>query len=184
MNKKGQFFLVAAVVVIGLVAGLVTVYNTAKTSPEDLTIFDLSDEIDFESAQVLDHGVYNEEDITNTGQNIEEISDFYSAANPDSELIVAYGNADEVVVIVYQVSGSGEITIDFGGGSSVTPVTTITKSIYSSTSFNDIEIKLSETTVYTFNLKPGQNFFVVLKKDKDDETFVSVPEEGEPADAN
>lgn len=59
MKKRGQFYLVAALVIIGLVIGLSAVYNTIKVSQEDKTIYFLYEEVNTESSRVIDQGVYN-----------------------------------------------------------------------------------------------------------------------------
>ena len=67
MDKRGQFFLIAAVVIIGLIIGLSVVYNSVKAPKEDSQVYDLSKEIDYESAQVIDHGTFNA--LTETAVN-------------------------------------------------------------------------------------------------------------------
>ena len=44
MNKRGQFFLIAAVVVIAILVGLAALYSVADTPQEDSVVFDLSKE--------------------------------------------------------------------------------------------------------------------------------------------
>jgi len=81
MVKKGQVFLIAALVIVSILIGLGAIYNTVNVSAEDIQIYDLSDEISFEASQVLDSGVFHgtdkgkiEENRTDKGK-IEENRD-------------------------------------------------------------------------------------------------------------
>ena len=47
MHKKGQFFLIAAIVIIMIVIGLGTIYVSTNSQSEDTQTVDLSEEIYF-----------------------------------------------------------------------------------------------------------------------------------------
>src|SRR3990170_1035698 len=115
MNKRGQIFLIAALVIVGILAGLVTIYNTTRSSSEDITVYDLSKEINFESSQVLDHGILYSTPSEQSGNNIKNLTDYYAKTNSGNEIIIAYGTTDKMTIIIYNSSNKGTIGIDFGG---------------------------------------------------------------------
>ncbi len=165
-------------VIVGIMFGLVTVYNVATTSDEDTTIYDLSDEINFEAAQVIDNGVFdpakNQQDVAD---NIENLTDFYSDTNPESDFLVLYGDESSLTAIFYNSTESGSIGIDLGG--------TVLVELESTTrTINDTidpqgqsSIKITfGVTQYDFTLRPGQIFYLVIKKEDSNERYVSGPE--------
>jgi len=71
VKKRGQVFLIAALITIAVLAGLVTIYNRASSSVEDVTVFDLSEEIILEASQVIDSGIFNTISDTQISKNLE-----------------------------------------------------------------------------------------------------------------
>jgi len=175
MNKKGQFFLIAALVIIGIILGLATRYNTVKVSEEDRTVYDLSNEILFEATQVIDNGIFKEIDEGTISDRIENLTDFYSNRNPDSDIIVVYGNKRSLTVIFYNKTETGSIGITIGN-----PVVfqTFTKDKLKRDGLTgeDVTVDLGLETTYDFTLRPGQVFYIIIKKEKSGERFVSAPE--------
>ena len=58
MNKRGQFYIVAAIIIVLTLSGIlsITTYAIAKPSPK--TIQDLSKDLKTESSKIVDHGIY------------------------------------------------------------------------------------------------------------------------------
>jgi len=63
MKKRGQFYLIAAIIIIGIVLTSVTLINYIKTKKEKYPIYNLGDIVNFESAKVLDYGIVNGSDL-------------------------------------------------------------------------------------------------------------------------
>ena len=89
MDKRGQFFLIAAFVIIGILISLSTVYIAINAMPEEKKVYDLSKEINEETAQIISNGVINNPGIIET--NIDSLAQSYSITYPDSEIAVIYG---------------------------------------------------------------------------------------------
>lgn len=177
LNKRGQFFLIAALVIVGIMFGLVTVYNVATTSKEDTTVYDLSDEINFEAAQVIDNKIFDSTQDLNS--NLQNITDFYSDTNPQSDFLVLYGDEDGLTAIFYNSTESGSINIAFGGDTTGTDIKSTVKTIDDTLDPDDkssIRITFG-ITQYDFNLRPGQIFYLVIKKENQEERYVSGPGE-------
>ena len=101
MNKRGQFFLIAALVIVTTLIELSTVYISTTSPNEDTQVFDISEEINQEAAQVIFNGYEsgNTQDIDN---NIRDLVSFYAKTNPESDIAVYYGDQDKVQSIVYE----------------------------------------------------------------------------------
>jgi hypothetical protein len=178
MQKRGQFFLIAAVVIVGVMFGLTTVYNHIQSPSEDTTVYDLSKEISFETAKVIDNGVFLSD--TNTLEKIENLTDFYSATNPKTDLIIIYGNEEIITVIFYNRTQTGSIGIEVGSTVSTTPTEQTFKQKSEEISYPDpreVSIELGFGIPFNFTLRQGQIFYLVLKKETLGERFVAGPTE-------
>ena len=89
-EKRGQFYLIAAVVIVGVIIGFATVYNYAGRGNLDKEkVYSLKDEFGFEGGEVIDYGIYN-------GLTIEDIVTHFSGAytkysGENKELYVVFG---------------------------------------------------------------------------------------------
>ena len=59
--KKGQFYLIAAIIIIGLLISFITIFNYAKTE-ENVIVNDLENELKIENQKVLSYGFFSEDD--------------------------------------------------------------------------------------------------------------------------
>ena len=63
-SKNAQFYILAAVIIIIVVTGLVTIVNYLVTKPEPAKLYDLSKQLEKESTRLINYGVAtNQEDI-------------------------------------------------------------------------------------------------------------------------
>ena len=58
-NKKGQFYLIAALIIISVMVSFMAYQNKIRTAPVSYKIYDLGKELNLETAQVLDYGIYS-----------------------------------------------------------------------------------------------------------------------------
>lgn len=174
MQRKGQVFLMAAIILAGILLSLTRITNkgTAKDEPE--AFYDLSEEIDFEVRKVLDYGVIS--GGQNTGVLASELINNYSEYIANEDVVFIYGNATNVSAVYYQsLTNLNAISL----GSISVPVNIVLASqtpviVRPLDVVNFIAtIKIKETE-YNFNLKPGQNFYFVLIKEENGEKFVTI----------
>jgi hypothetical protein len=175
MQKRGQFFLIATVIIVGLIIAVSTIYISTKTTKEDTTIYDLSKEINYESNQVIDRGVSNSENISSY---LENLSSYYAATSPGTDILVVSGNEKAMSATFYGQNPSGILGINTGGSSSDRVLFVQTASTLSTEYIEGrtkIRVWLNQTAgTYTdFELKPGENFYLILQKQKGDETLVA-----------
>jgi hypothetical protein len=175
MNKRGQFYLVAVIVILAIIASIATVYNTAITKKSDTTIYDLSKEIEYESSKVLDRGVFFAENEVQIKSEIRNITDYYARSTLGQDLIVVYGNGQNLHLLYYNNTESGTVGFFIGGSQIVLPQTEL--KLYENVTErkgDTITINIAEGVDYTFELRKGQFLFVVLKKEKDGERYISA----------
>lgn len=177
MDKRGQFFLIAALVIAGIVITLSVMNITIKAPEEDVTLYDLSSEIDYESSQLIDHGIYYSYSEGEISSSVISLMANYSYAYPNTDIVAVFGDENSVTELSYEKINVGSLGIGTGSTSGLTqiqiePVTRIT---YPEGEEKKIEVKLNaigENSTVSFNLKSGQNFFLILKRTSGGQTNV------------
>jgi len=177
MNKRGQFYILAAVIIIGVILGLGVAVNTIKAGAKPARFYEMSDEFGKESYKVIDYSIANKEDVDS---KIKEFAETYipylKESDPDAEVTFIFGDYDEVQVVNY-TEYRGNINVfsnrsqkerTFGEGQRYyAPKYWIFKPVN-----REVNINISGN-VYNFRLNEGQNFLFVLKKCKEEECYVS-----------
>jgi hypothetical protein len=183
MEKRGQFFLFMAFIVVIAFVGLGTIYTSVKAPAEDYYFIDLSEQMQLEGYNVIDNGVFNALTQAQINENVELILEVYAKANLDSDIIAVYGDENDMSVANYEEEITGSVGISTGAASAVSQQ--IKKKVINRPSFTlsgsgekKIKVTLSnnvqekENLTYEFKLKKGQNFFLALKKQRGDEIVV------------
>lgn len=173
MNKKGQFFLIAALIIVGLILSLGTVYNVARVQNEDTRVSDLSKEISFEGAKVIDSGVYSGKTTEETRGYLNSLIGNYSSDVLKSQIIAVYGNSTNVVAIEFSCKNKGSVGL---GGTNTNiclanSTNTITNLI-NEREDGEISINISGAD-QRFNLVDNQNFYIIVTRDNAGERYVS-----------
>ncbi len=146
-NKRGQFYLIAAIIIIAAIIGYAAVSNyLGKT--ESVKLYNLGEELGIESENVLDFGTYNEynEDELKTlltnfvetyAQYIEEgIEIYFIFGNRNNVTVIGYRELEEVPFISAEITASGNEVV---------------------VTINSIE--------YPFKLEKGENFYFVISQE-------------------
>jgi len=174
MQKRGQFFLIAALIVIAAIVGFQTVYTSVSIENTDVQTYDLSREIDFEGKQVVQNGVFFGSDSVQIESKVKELTDIYASAHPDSEFLFIYGDETEVVALSYELKDSTFEVSTGGSGAGVVSLRTIAKQDrLSPGTTGKIKVKINEEADYDFNLKKGNNFFLIISRERNDEKTIA-----------
>lgn len=113
MNKKGQFYIIAAFVIILLVFGFVNLAN--KISGEKpVTIYRLKEEIILEKLHLLDYAMYNNFDDAKKIQALKNFSLDYINSSKENNFYFIYGNKSKLGLTAYQ-KYSSNITLNITG---------------------------------------------------------------------
>src|SRR3989344_3078590 len=93
MDRKGQFFLIGALVVVGLLLGFVVLKNAVKTTPEDVAIYNLAHNLNYESGKVIEQVIFVQPpNLASIPQNLKVLAEYYynSTADKSTEIIISY----------------------------------------------------------------------------------------------
>lgn len=163
MDKRGQFFLIAALVVILTLTGLNTVYNFLNSSPEDNSAKNLATEMNYEMKQIIDNGFYTLS-IENITYNINHTLNLYSSLHPEAEFAIFYGSDSDAL----------SSNLGFRVYHAVNETRREIRILQMLSASNQAKITLDENDEYLFNITQGQNLFIIVKIKNNQERVVST----------
>ena len=161
-NKTGQFYLIAAIVIVVVLFGLVTVTNKIITKPSETDTYQLSKELNLEGESVINYGVLNDKNIDQ--QLVTFTQDYGKYIGESSDVYFVYGNKEGIKATIYQRVEAGSVSL----GDSRIDITAGAVKVedYPEVETDKpIEIEISGKK-YTFDLKEGENFFFIIKEQK------------------
>ena len=162
-GKKAQLFIIAALIIVGILFSLVAVTNYIKGKPKPTAFYDLSKDINAESSQVLDYATYKKEsDVSKLIANFTE--KYASYAGENVELVFVYGNTNQLTIENYTFVDTGSYCADFGEGScpGVHGSKRINKNSTTIPSHSPVE-KENNKQRHKLYTKPPRQLFFVLK---------------------
>jgi len=133
MNKRGQFYIIAALIIAAIVATLIAEVNYARRQPKPIKFEELSEDFEAEVTKIIDSGIYSgktkgEIDIEIRGFT-RRFLEYAQERNPDIQLVYLYGNENELSVVNYAFNASTLTTktlqmvnLTGGGGTAVSTV--------------------------------------------------------------
>jgi len=163
-EKRGQFFLIAAVVIIAVIVSIVTITN--YTQQKDVVrLYDLGEELGIESQQVLDYGTYSELNETEMKDLVENfIVNYVSYIEEDKNIYFIFGNKYKINVLGYQQIQEEDVQVCLNvDGNGCNPYITIgkTEEFSKGEKIEKVTIVI-DTVEYQFELTEGENFYFVI----------------------
>ena len=101
MNKKAQFFLIAALIISAVILTFGKSYTSSKVSETPAQVYDLSDQLQYEASQVIDNGLLQERSQADIEKDLKNLTTYYSSLNPDSDIDVIYGDNSSLKIISF-----------------------------------------------------------------------------------
>lgn len=188
MNKRAQFFLLAAVIISAVVISLGVNPNRATVSREPNNFYDFSYEVKREAGAVIDWEIYTFEDGV-FQDDLEEFVDLLAKdikdKNPDANFKFIYGEGETLVQRDFGESGSGAIAIsslclgsvcsdieaDAGIYDAAAGTTTLT--VGDDDDVSNFVVKIGEYE-FDFPVSEYRQVVFIMQKDVNDESFVTV----------
>ena len=164
-GKRGQFYLVAAVIIAMVVFSLATISNYARIESGETEVFDLRSELGLEGGRVIDFALYSGKDVSKLIENWTEV---YIIGKQEQEIenwLFVYGNPNNIIVLAFTLGSAGAITvIDSGGTSTSVDVEKYKKNSTVLPASDYVNIILGNFT-YRFDTAAGQNFAFLINKE-------------------
>lgn len=166
-NNRGQFFLIAAIVIIIVTVGIVTVSNYTEEK-ESVKLYDLGEELGIESQQVLDYGTYSqlgEDEMKVLMENF--IKNYVDYVGESGNLYFVFGNKNKIYVVAYQELEDESVCVTLypdDPNAECIPIQNVGETQEFPSAGDEIQ-KVSvmiDAYEYQFTLKPGENFYFVI----------------------
>lgn len=177
-GKRGQFYLIAAIVIIAVIISFAVISNSPKKKIP-IKLYDLKQELGLESENVLAYGTYNELDATQMKTLLQKfVTDYVGYAGAGKNLYFIFGNSDKITIMSYQQLATEDASIKIGG--TETPLVICKSSSpctgqeFTPEQSGHVQIKIGEgqDSIHNFKLNTGENFYFVISQTIGGETYV------------
>ena len=149
-SKRGQFYLIAAILIVILVAASITIFNYSRKKSSS-TLYDLGEELGIESQNIIDYGTTPLiEDMTTIWVNF--IENYAAYAGDGKKLYFIFGN------------DLGMQKIECDGTSCGNPETI--------SSFGGQVVIEVDSVIYDFDLESGHQFYFIVSQEIEGEKHV------------
>ena len=166
MTRNGQFYLIAAVIIIVVIFGLTGVTNYLLKKPDLVRYYDISRQLNLESESVVNYGIANNQEIDSLLEDFTENYGQYLGEGEEADFYFIYGDEESITVYAYQVEEQGGISLIIGGGDPIPIIITggqVTTEEIPVGEDGNVIVEIGDDK-YSFNIKDGQNFFFIIKK--------------------
>jgi hypothetical protein len=126
MNKKGQFFILSAVIIASIIVGLATTKNYVSTGDAPKKFYYYSQQLEDETGAVVDYALYNDPngDDPSIKQNLDSFLqlsiDRALQSDPNMEIFACYSNATTPGYLICQNNGTTSMVINTSLDDSIT----------------------------------------------------------------
>jgi len=179
-DKRGQFFIIAAIFISLVLFSMANVATYLDVKPEPQTIFDVSSELNRETYNIIEYGVYNKKNLTLLGDSFagDDVARYFLKKTNDANIVFVYGNKSDLQALHFQAANTGTITI---GGANFKAHNSFSKKgkLKEKDGFAIIKILGKD---YFFELKDNEVFYFIIVQKRGDEIFVERDKENKGKD--
>ncbi len=176
MNKRGQFYIVAAIIIVLILAGITSVQTYAIVRPEPRVIQDLGSELTEETSRIVDYGIYQSKDLSALLGNFtaKEFAPYFLQKTDETGIMFIYGNKTDLTAVRYDEKYTGKVIATIGSGVSTWETTEMYDEMISvDPAVDPINVTILNRT-FNFDLQDNQMFYFVVVQEKDGETYVET----------
>lgn len=176
MKKRGQFYIVAAVIIVMVVSSMASVSVYTAVKPSKSTISELSDDLNREGFKIVEYGIYNNENVGDLmGDFIgEDVADYFLKKSDDADIVYLFGDKDNLKSIHYVTEDTGSISVGGSGWNQFDTHSVIRDVQVQGDQLISVDIQGRE---YSFDLTNNQMFYFVIVDLEGKESFVKVSHE-------
>ena len=168
-NKRGQFFLMMSLVIIGLVAGLTGISNSVQEKT-GVKFYRVSEELKYESDKAMDYAIINNLEMKEVLTNFSK--DYSQYSNAD-EFYYIFGDTTEITFVGLNKKNSWTVVLDTGTPQNI---------VLTQNQFNvltvlnpNANIKITANGInYPFTLRQGKNFYFVVLKEIEGDVYTTT----------
>jgi len=167
-NRKGQFYMVAILVIISVFIALITVNNSLRTSPVN-SIDDISIKIKIEKREVLDYITSNDLTPLESENIFINFSNSYiKKIGSDKDIIFILGNNSNIKLIGQKTVNS---KMYYNNNTEFTEILADAIDLDVLAPNNKITLRI-DSNDYDFNLENGQNIYYLIRYNYNEEEYI------------
>ena len=114
-GKKGQFYLIAAIILIAVVVALIMKLNSTEVNPVPLSFTELSDNFEKEAVRIIDNGISQGKSVQEVEAELQDFarqySEYATSKSPQIGFLYVYGNSSNITVANFLVDRAGSVVI-------------------------------------------------------------------------
>jgi len=164
-SRKGQFFLISALIIITILLSFVTYRSRIKVYPVNEKIYNLGEELNLETAQVMDYGIYAEEAQLGMILNswITNFSAYHQSTGKEVFVFLYTDDEGKTKGIRFSREDAGSVSLSLGGA----PID-LKRGQIQQLSLEDFPSERGEITMsvnktnITFDYNPKEKFYFVI----------------------
>jgi hypothetical protein len=174
-NKKGQFYLIAAIIIVLILSGLASIKVYATVNAEPKKIQDLGSELNVEGYRIVEYGVYNSENITQLLNNFtdKDFAEYFLQKTDATDVVFIYGNKTDLYGVKYNNTITGTITATIGSGVTWSPVNTFVERTRIIPTGSTVGVEVLNKP-FNFTLQDNEMFYFVIVQEKDGEVYATT----------
>lgn len=169
-DKRGQFYLIAAIVIAVALIGITSIFNySSKSSSTNLD--ENKEELQIESSYVLDYTSYNSLSDGETNTLLEDFSeDYINTKGGENNVYIIFGKKSSFELVARQTQ---EESVNIKTSSEESDLNLNKNEIYknSYTTEDNVTLTLGEDPK-SFEMSEGENFYFIISNLNGDEKHV------------
>ena len=174
MNKKGQFYLVAAIIIVLAVSGIASVKTYAIIKSKPRKIENIGSELKEETMRIVDYGIYSQENLTRILNNFtdSEFAPYFLKKTEGTSIVFIYGNKNDLYSVQYLEKDTGTVFATLGGAS---PQWQPVVEYANRSKLEDFGDTVNITVLdrdFEFEIMDNEMFYFLITQEKDGEVFV------------
>ncbi len=176
INKRGQFYILAAIIIVLAVSGIASVKTYAATKPEARKIQDIGAELSEEGSRIVDYGIYNGQDLDNLLDSFTdtEFAPYFLKKTENTDVVFIYGDKTNLWGVRYNQQSTGTISATIGGASTNWGIvnTFADRTAITDTDGDGIITVDLLGKSFDFDLKDNEMFYFLIAQEKEGETYI------------
>lgn len=176
MNKIGQFYIIAALLIVVAISGIITISTIAIANPTPNQINSFSSSLKEEGPKIVDYGIYSQNNVKQVLDNFtaNDFAPYFFKETDNSSIVFIYGNMSNLYGVQYSLASRGTVSATIGGEtSSWNVIGPYSQNILITPNPGDSMVNVTLLgKVYNFQLRDNQMFYFVIIQQKNGETYV------------
>lgn len=182
MNKRGQFYILAAILIVVVLTGITTMSTYTVIKTKSRTIESMGKELKEEGYRIIDYAMVNNQPSSEV-KPFEELNDFtenyyqeyFLTKTDNASIIFIYGNKSNLYATNYDTISAGSIRATLGN---IGPTWGIVSGFVNRTTLatplnpaSSIKVVLFDKN-YNLELKDNEMFYFAIMQEKEGERYI------------